>query len=126
MGAGPGRLHVPMRGRSATEPHRASSPLELLYDLTFVVGVSSIAAKLVHGIAGGNAGGTIVLYLMVFFAIWWAWINFTWFASAYDTDDALYRVFTLVQMAGVLVIAAGVSDRVDFRAIVIGYVIMRV
>jgi low temperature requirement protein LtrA len=26
-------------------------------------------------------------YLIVFFAIWWAWMNFTWFASAYDTDD---------------------------------------
>lgn len=129
MGAGPSRLHVPMRGRSATEPHRASSPLELLYDLTFVVGVSSVAAQLVRGIVTGHAATTIGLCLMVFFAIWWAWINFTWFASAFDTDDAIYRVFTLVQMAGVLVIAAGVAaplEHIDFRAIVVGYVIMRI
>jgi len=127
MGAGPRQLHVRMGGRNAAEPHRTSSPLELLYDLTFAVGVASIAAQLVHGIVAGQVAATIGLYLMVFFAIWWAWINFTWFASAFDTDDALYRVFTLVQMAGVLVIAAGVTDhRVDFRAIVIGYVIMRI
>ena len=44
---------------------------------------------------------------MVFFAILGAWINFTWFASAYDTDDWLYRLTTFVQMAGALVIAAG-------------------
>ncbi len=44
---------------------------------------------------------------MVFFAIWWAWMNFTWFASAYDTDDVPYRVMTFVQMAGVLLLAAG-------------------
>ena len=50
---------------------------------------------------------------MVFFAIWWAWMNFTWFASAYDTDDAPYRVLTLVQMAGVLVLAAGVPTAFD-------------
>jgi low temperature requirement protein LtrA len=65
----------------------------------------------------------------VFFAIWWAWMNFTWFASAYDTDDVPYRLFTLVQMAGVLVLAAGVSsafEQQDFTGITVGYVIMRV
>ena len=48
---------------------------------------------------------------MLFFAIWWAWMNFSWFASAYDCDDALYRMMTGVQMAGVLVLAAGVDGR---------------
>ena len=41
------------------------------------------------------------------FAIVWAWINYSWFASAYDTDDWLYRVLTMVQMVGVLVLALG-------------------
>ena len=35
-------------------------------------------------------------------------MNFTWFASAYDTDDVPYRLLTFVQIAGVLVLAAGV------------------
>jgi low temperature requirement protein LtrA len=65
---------------------------------------------------------------MVFFAIWWAWVNFTWFASAYDTDDVPYRLTTMVQIAGGLVLAAGVprafADR-DFAVITVGYVIMR-
>jgi low temperature requirement protein LtrA len=66
---------------------------------------------------------------MVFFAIWWAWMNFTWFASGFDTDDVLYRIFTLVQMAGVLVLAAGVPGAFrhgDFLAITLGYLIMRI
>jgi low temperature requirement protein LtrA len=65
---------------------------------------------------------------MVFFAIWWAWMNFTWFASAYDNDDVLYRVVTLIQIAGVLVLAAGVSQASedhDFLLVLLGYVIMR-
>ena len=41
------------------------------------------------------------------FAISWAWINFTWFASAYDTDDWIYRLTTMVQMVGVVVLALG-------------------
>ncbi|MCA1822403.1 MAG: low temperature requirement protein A, partial [Pseudonocardia sp.] len=55
-------------------------------------------------------------------------VNFTWFASAYDTDDVPYRILTLVQMGGVLVLAAGIPaafDRFDFTIVVIGYVIMR-
>src|SRR4051812_9237410 len=129
MGAGPGQLHVRMRGRNATEAHRASSPLELLFDLTFVVAISSLAVQLAHGIVAGHASAVLGPYLQVFFAIWWAWMNFTWFASAFDTDDALYRVFTLVQMAGVLVLAAGVPasfEHGDYLAITLGYVIMRV
>jgi low temperature requirement protein LtrA len=69
------------------------------------------------------------------FAISWAWINFSWFASAYDTDDWVFRLLTLLQMLGVLVLALGISamfasiDRgghVDDRVIVAGYVVMRV
>jgi low temperature requirement protein LtrA len=121
------QLHVRMRGRS-TDGHRASSPLELLFDLTFVVAVASLTKELADGLLAGRAGD-ISAFLMVFAAVWWAWINFTWFASAFDVDDALYRVLTLVQMAGVLVLAAGVPtafEHNDFRAITVGYVIMRV
>ncbi len=128
MSSGP-QLHVRMRARSSTEAHRASSPLELLFDLTFVVAISSLAAELATSIVDGHPLTAIVPYLMVFFAIWWAWMNFTWFASAFDTDDVLYRIFTLVQMAGVLVLAAGVPAAFTgshYLAITLGYAIMRV
>ena len=49
-----------------------------------------------------------IAYPIVFFAILWAWMGFTWFASAYDTDDAGYRETVFVQMVGVLVLAAGI------------------
>jgi hypothetical protein len=38
-------------------------------------------------------------FLLVFFAIWWAWMNFTWFATSHDTDDVPYRLLTLLQPA---------------------------
>ena len=110
------------------EPHRSSTPLELLFDLTFVVAVGLVAAQFAHAIEQGHAVRAVVTYLMVFFAIWWAWMNFTWFASGYDTDDVAYRIFTMVQMGGVLVLAAGVPagfGHGDFRSITIGYLIMR-
>ncbi|GHH02700.1 low temperature requirement protein A [Streptomyces rubradiris] len=123
----PGPLRrLTARGRE--EAHRVASPLELFFDLCFVVAVAQAGVQLVHAVAEGHAGTGILDYAMVFYAIWWAWMNFTWFASAYDNDDALYRVVTLVQIAGVLVLAAGVSraftDR-DFLLVWLGYAIMR-
>ncbi|GLY80304.1 low temperature requirement protein A [Actinoallomurus iriomotensis] len=118
-----------MSARPIDEPHRVSSPLELLFDLTFVVAVAALTDQLAHGVEGGHGLTRLVPFLQVFFAIWWAWMNFTWFASSYDTDDVAYRLLTMVQMAGVLVLAAGVPaafDHSDYRAVTLGYFVMRV
>ncbi|WP_208544605.1 low temperature requirement protein A [Rathayibacter sp. VKM Ac-2759] len=121
-------LRVRMRPRAIDEPHRVSSPLELLVDLTFVVAIAQIVTQLAHATEEGHLGETIGPFAMVFFAIWWAWMNFTWFASGYDTDDVPYRLLTMAQMGGVLVLAAGVPaafEEGDLTAITIGYAIMR-
>jgi low temperature requirement protein LtrA len=129
--AAPGgaRIRVRMTARATDEEHRVSSPLELLFDLTFVVAIAALTTQLGHGIAAGHVLGDLAPFLQVFFAIWWAWMNFTWFASSYDTDDVPYRLLTMVQMAGVLVLAAGVPRAFgenDFRAVTLGYLIMRI
>jgi low temperature requirement protein LtrA len=118
----------PMRARSSQEPHRASTPLEAFFDLCFVVAVAAAGVPLHHSVAEHRVAFGVGHFLLVFFAIWWAWMNFTWFASAYDTDDDVYRITTLVQIAGALVLAAGIEpafDNGDFRVVTIGYVIMR-
>ncbi|MYW04798.1 low temperature requirement protein A [Streptomyces sp. SID3343] len=117
-----------MTSRSSTEPHRASTPLELFFDLSFVVAIAQAGGRLVHSLAEGHPWHGIGGYVLVFFAIWWAWVNFTWFASAYDSDDPLYRVAVLIQITGVLVLAAGVPrafDNHDYKIAIAGYLIMR-
>ena len=94
--------------RERGEEHRASTPLELFFDLCFVVAVAQAGVQLAHALAEGHIWSALPHYLFTFFGIWWAWMNFTWFASAYDTDDVPYRVATLVQITGALVFAAGV------------------
>ncbi|MET9733179.1 low temperature requirement protein A [Streptomyces sp. NPDC006458] len=129
--SGPPTAGRPLRrltARGRREAHRVASPLELFFDLCFVVAIAQAGAQLVHALAENHVGDGIMDYAMVFFAIWWAWMNFTWFASAYDNDDVLYRVVTLVQISGVLVLAAGVSrafEDHDFVAVWLGYAIMR-
>ncbi len=117
-----------LTARGRDETHRGVSSLELFFDLCFIVAIAQAGAQLVHAIVEGHTGDGILNYLMIFFAIWWAWMNFTWFASAYDNDDVLYRIVTLIQIAGVLVLTAGVSQAFEEHAypvVILGYVIMR-
>lgn len=120
---------VPLTGRDPEEPHRAATPLELFFDLCFVVAVAAAAAALHHDLSAGHLDG-LGGYALVFFGIWWAWVNYSWFASAYDSGDVIFRLTTFVIMAGVLVLAAGIprasATERDFGLLVAGYVVMRV
>jgi low temperature requirement protein LtrA len=114
--------------RDPHQDHRVSSPLELLTDLCFVVAVAQAGNQLHHALAEGLVGHGVLGFAMAFFAIWWAWLNFTWFGSAYDNDDVVYRLLTILQIIGVLVLAAGIPQIFDGNFVlgVIGYVIMRI
>jgi low temperature requirement protein LtrA len=120
--------HRPMDGRDPEEDNRTATPLELLFDLGFVVAVAAAALALHHDMIEGLAGG-LVNYLMVFFAIWWAWVSYSWFASAYDSGDVIFRLTTFTIIFGVLLLTAGIPtasghDR-SFELIIAGYVLMR-
>lgn len=120
---------APLTGRDPGEEHRTATPLELFFDLVFVVAVTLAADRLHNGLAAGAVGQSVLRFTLVFFAVYWAWVNFTWFASAYDSDDVAYRLFVFVTMVGALVFAAGVPqafDDLDFRVTTVGYAVMRV
>jgi low temperature requirement protein LtrA len=116
-----------MTGRSPHESHRVATTLELFFDLIFVVAIAFAGAQLHHAITENHISHGVLSYLMVFFAIWCAWMNFTWFASSFDTDDVPYRVAVFVQMAGALIIAAGVPTAFEgnWVLLTVGYVVMR-
>ncbi|AQA06414.1 hypothetical protein BVC93_14550 [Mycobacterium sp. MS1601] len=124
-----------MSGRDPHEAHRVATPLELLFDLTFVIAFGVSASELAHMLAENHVGTGLIGFAFSTFAISWAWINFSWFASAYDTDDWAYRLTTMLQMVGVVVLALGIppvfssiyeGSHVDNRVMVAGYVVMRV
>lgn len=135
---GTGRVahqRVPMTGRDPEQHGRVSTPLELLLDLTFVVAVGTAAEQFAEMLAGGHAAQAVAAFVLAMVAICIAWISFSWFASAFGTDDWLYRALTMVQMIGVVVFALGLpamfhsvedGGRLELRAMVVGYVVMRV
>jgi low temperature requirement protein LtrA len=121
-------------GRDPEEEGRASTPLELLYDLTIVVAIGTASDELAHAIAEDHVWAGFAGFVFAMFAVTWAWLNYSWFASAYDTDDWVFRLATMVQMIGVIVLSLGLTQMfasivdggvLDNRVMVAGYVIMR-
>lgn len=127
----PHRL-VAMAGRDPHERHRVSTPLELLYDLTFAVAFGIAGNELAHYLAAGHVAAGLGGFALSTFAICWTWINFSWFASAFDTDDWAYRIAVMVQMIGVVILALGLpamyasvdaGGTVDNATMVLGYIV---
>ncbi len=74
-----------------------------------VIAIAAAAAGLHHAIVQAHAVQGIITFVMAFFAIWCVWMNDTWFASAYNNDDTIFRLLTIVIMGGSLTIAAGIA-----------------
>jgi low temperature requirement protein LtrA len=123
-----------MVGRDPAERHRSATPLELLFDVTFVAAFAQASEQAAHFIAEGHFTTAATGFVFVTFAVCWAWVSFSWFASAFDTDDWFFRLMTMIQMIGVLILALGTpqvfesidaGESFDIGVMVAGYIVMR-
>jgi low temperature requirement protein LtrA len=99
------------------------------------VGFSAVSTQTALLLEQGHWSAAATGFGLGIFAISWPWVNYAWLASAYDNDDVFFRIATLIEMIGVLVIALGLpaffrsideGRHVDNAIMVSGYVIMRV
>jgi low temperature requirement protein LtrA len=123
-----------MSGRDVNEANRVSSPLELFFDLIFAISLAVVSQQMSLLLAHGEFFAALLSFGISILAVCWAWMNYSWFASAYDTDDVTFRVAAMVHMVGVIVFTLGlprlfqsieVGLRLDNSVMVLGYVIMR-
>jgi low temperature requirement protein LtrA len=61
-----------MAGRDPHERHRVATPLELLFDLTFVIAFGVAASELAHMLAADHVGVGLTAFLFATFATCWA------------------------------------------------------
>ncbi len=118
----------PLQARDPREAHRVATTLELFVDLAVVIAVAAAAAALHHAIAENHLKDGVISFIISFFAVWWAWMTYTWLASAFDDGSANFRIATCVFLGGALVLAAGVETLTkdsDIRIVATGYTIMR-
>ena len=117
------RLLHPQVLRDSSEENRTSTWLELFFDLCFVVAVAALARGLHHDPTLGGA----LRFAGFFVPFWWAWMGFTWYATAFDNDDVAYRATLLGAMLCILWLAASIHSlyKGETSSFVLAYVAMK-
>ena len=82
------------------------SPLELFFDLVFVLALTQCTQLMSDDPTWGGLGeGLLVLGLL-----WWAWVGYSWITSVVDPEDDSVRIVIFVAMAGMLIVALAVPS----------------
>jgi low temperature requirement protein LtrA len=88
-------------------------PLELFFDLVFVLAVTQCTTLMVdHATWEGIGQAMLVLALM-----WWAWTAYAWLTSAVDPEEGAVRIAIFAAMAALLVVALSVPAAFGGRAL---------
>ena len=82
------------------------SPLELFFDLVFVLAITQCTALMAHDPTWRGIGrGLVVLGLL-----WWSWVGYAWLTSVVDPDEGGVRLVLFAAMAALLVTSLCVPD----------------
>ncbi len=111
-----------------THEKRAATQLELFFDLVSVIAIASATATMHHAIGHGHGLEILPRFIFIFLAIWWPWVNYTWFTSGFDNRDGTFKVLSGLIMLGYLIFAGGVAhimETLDFGWGLLGWILMR-
>jgi low temperature requirement protein LtrA len=88
-------------------------PLELYFDLVFVLAFTQCTALMVHDPTWeGIARGMLVLAML-----WWSWAGYAWLTSVIDPEEGAVRVAMFAVMAALLVVSLSVPEAFADRAL---------
>ena len=77
------------------------TPLELFFDLVFVLAITQCTALMAANPTWAGLGkGLLVLALL-----WWAWVGYAWLTSVVDPEEGVVRFAIFGAMAALLVVA---------------------
>lgn len=117
---------------SAAEQHRLArtrtpdarvKPLELFFDLVFVLAITQVTALMSHQPTwAGLAKGLLVMALL-----WWSWVGYAWLTSVVDPEEGAVRFAMLGAMGGLIVVALCVPESFGDRALLfaVAYMLVR-
>jgi low temperature requirement protein LtrA len=91
----------PRRMAAVLRDDERVTPLELFFDLVFVLAITQCTALMAaHPTWEGLAQGTLVLGML-----WWAWVGYAWLTSTVDPEEGGVRLAMFAAMAALLVVA---------------------
>ncbi len=75
------------------------TPLELFFDLVFVLALTQCTALM----AADPTWGGLAKGLLALAVLWWAWVGYAWLTSVVDPEEGAVRLIIFAAMAGLLV-----------------------
>jgi low temperature requirement protein LtrA len=118
---------TPPRSPRLTAARRETArvtPLELFFDLVFVLALTQCTALMAaaptwEGLAKG---------LLVLGVLWWSWVGYSWLTSVVDPEEGGVRLVIFAAMAALLVAALCVPDVYDDTGLLfaVAYGVVRV
>jgi low temperature requirement protein LtrA len=117
FGARAPRLSAELRERESVKP------LELFFDLVFVLGFTQCTALM----AADPSWSGILRGMAVLAVLWWAWTDYAWLTSVVDPEEGPVRIVMFAAMAGLLIVAICVPEAFGDRALpfIVAYGIVR-
>jgi low temperature requirement protein LtrA len=99
------------------------TPLELFFDLVFVLALTQCTAL----IAANPSWEGLLQAFLVLAMLWWSWGGYAWLTSVIDPEEGAVRIGIFAAMAAFLVAALGVPDAFGNDAVVFAsaYAIVR-
>jgi len=92
------------------------TPLELFFDLVFVLSFTQVTLKMAHDPGWQSLGEG----LLILAAVWWAWCAYGWLTNSIDPDRSLNRVCIFAAMGGMLVVSLSIPDAFGDRGVLFG------
>ena len=97
------------RLRAAMREGEQVTPLELFFDLVFVLALTQCTQLMSNDPTwGGLAQGLLVLGVL-----WWSWVGYAWLTSVVDPEEDAVRGVIFVAMAALLLVALCVPGSFD-------------
>jgi low temperature requirement protein LtrA len=85
------------------------TPLELFFDLVFVLAITQCTALMADEPTWEGVGKA----LLVLGVLWWSWVGYAWLTSVVDPEEGAVRIVMFVAMAALLVVALCVPEAFD-------------
>ena len=96
----------PARASVTLREEESVTPLELFFDLVFVLALTQCTALMADNPTWvGLAQGLLLLGVL-----WWSWVGYAWLTSVVDPEEGVVRLAIFAAMAALLVVALCVPE----------------